>query len=268
MFIGDGLGYYGSSNKKKDWYAPHSDSFKKKVGYSVYKLNKEVHHVQLDVAELEKVQQVHVGKIEYHATEQKVQNGRLIGLEATQGTQADEITALKDDKIVKDGLVTVLQANHLTQDELITELQAEQDIQDGLLDDLKDANDAQDVLVNDLTGRVTTLEAADAPAKVILVGGGSANQGNVYAYSEVLKSYWPICDDDWDNLDAAVVCRELGFTAGTATEDSEFGDVLEYFIMDEVACLGTESSIFDCPATSGLFQTSCDLDEGAGVVCF
>ncbi len=46
----------------------------------------------------------------------------------------------------------------------------------------------------------------------MLVGGPSDGEGTVeICYNETL---WTICDDKWDELDAAVVCGRLGFTNG------------------------------------------------------
>ena len=45
---------------------------------------------------------------------------------------------------------------------------------------------------------------------------------------------------------------------------SQFGNVDPNYIMDDVACIGNETSLFDCPhATSH----DCGASEPAGVVC-
>ena len=44
--------------------------------------------------------------------------------------------------------------------------------------------------------------------EVQLIGGSSPNEGRV----EVCACSWgTVCDDDWDNSDAQVVCRQLGY---------------------------------------------------------
>merc|ERR1719447_932760 len=91
-----------------------------------------------------------------------------------------------------------------------------------------------------------------------LVGGSAPHEGNVMINGR------PVCDDYWDNRDANVVCRMLGYPFGIATTNSEFGAVEENFIMDNVQCSGHENSICDCTHIS---VHNCAGSEGAGVRC-
>jgi len=96
----------------------------------------------------------------------------------------------------------------------------------------------------------------------ITLRGGNTTEGNVYLNGQ------PICDGFyWGNEEATVVCRKLGFDYGEPTRNSFFGD-LEHddFIMKEVECRGSESSIWNCLYEMENFD-SCDIKDGAGVIC-
>ena len=73
-------------------------------------------------------------------------------------------------------------------------------------------------------------------------------------------------DDKWDDRDAKVVCRMLGFSSdgAFATTLSQFGLVSGDFIMDDVQCKGAETDINDCYHRD---QHNCGAGEGAGVRC-
>ena len=87
----------------------------------------------------------------------------------------------------------------------------------------------------------------------------SPNEGNIYVKGR------PVCDDSWDIKDAIVACKSLGFkTAVNHTKKSVFGKVPDNFIMDEVICDGTESSLLDCEHSE---THDCSENEGAGVIC-
>merc|ERR1719347_1073836 len=87
-------------------------------------------------------------------------------------------------------------------------------------------------------------------------------KGNVYVDDK------PVCDDGWDDTDANVVCKELGFpSGGYSTKESYFGkvDLERQSGFDEVRCSGRESSLVDCRHES---HDDCGDGEGAGVVCY
>ena len=119
-----------------------------------------------------------------------------------------------------------------------------------------------------------------------LVEGSTDLEGRV----EVCRnSMWgTVCDDGWDNLDARVVCRQLGFSvSGTkyirnAIADKKNKHLYFYLIgarsihsalfgqgsmpitLNNVQCIGNESRLLDC--RSGIVRY-CSHSEDAGVKC-
>jgi len=258
FLIGNALAFTTSRSS----YTGPMDMLMKKVGFGLYKLDRKICDAQDQIEEIKEVLTAHEEQLTALETGQEQQNGRLDTLEESQVMQDGLIASLQTGQDFQAGEIVALQDSQGIQDGLINDLQIEQGIQGGEIVELGEVNDEQDVSLTDLEGRVTSLEE-NFP--VILVG-GTASEGNVYAYSETFRTYWPICDDDWDDVDAGVVCRMLGFADGTYTEDSQYSDVPYLFILDEVDCDGTESSIFDCAANS-LFNHDCSSGEGAGVKC-
>ena len=75
-----------------------------------------------------------------------------------------------------------------------------------------------------------------------------------------------VCDDNWDNKDAEVVCRQLGFSGGIALTDEDFGAGSGQIWLDEVECQGTETTLADCRhPPAGV--NDCSHSEDAGVLC-
>ncbi|XP_036431298.1 deleted in malignant brain tumors 1 protein-like [Colossoma macropomum] len=95
--------------------------------------------------------------------------------------------------------------------------------------------------------------------------GGSRCSGRV----EVLhgETWSTVCDADFDQQDAEVVCRELG--CGLPVEvlgAAAFGRGEGQVWSEELQCRGNESQIHFCPTSSSLKNT-CTHDNDVGVVC-
>ena len=76
-----------------------------------------------------------------------------------------------------------------------------------------------------------------------------------------------VCDDIWDLRDAVVVCQQLGYTTAVRRSvRAEFGQGTGRIWRDNVNCVGTESMLSSCSATSW-GSHSCSHSEDAGVVC-
>ncbi|XP_015746846.2 deleted in malignant brain tumors 1 protein-like, partial [Python bivittatus] len=102
--------------------------------------------------------------------------------------------------------------------------------------------------------------------EVRLVNGRDYCQGRV----EVRRDYgqWgTVCDDSWDQMDANVVCRELGCGIATgAVSGAYFGAGYGPIYLDEVQCNGNEYYFGDC-ANAGWGNHNCNHGEDAGVIC-
>ena len=100
---------------------------------------------------------------------------------------------------------------------------------------------------------------------VRLVGGSSSNEGRVEVF---YNGVWgTVCDDLWDDVDAGVVCQILGLgDSGTAFSNAAFGQGTGDIILDNVACNGDETDLFDC-ANNGPNIHNCGHSEDAGVEC-
>ena len=77
-----------------------------------------------------------------------------------------------------------------------------------------------------------------------------------------------VCDDGWDDIDAGVVCRQLGFgLSGTAIGWAGFGQGSGPIWLDSVICTGNEPSVALCGYLGAGVLTSCYHYEDAGVRC-
>ena len=81
-----------------------------------------------------------------------------------------------------------------------------------------------------------------------LVGGSSYNEGRVEVNYN--GEWGTVCDDGWDDTDAGVVCRQLGFgSSGTAIGSAgfgSFGNGSGSILLSNIACTGDELLLSRC----------------------
>ena len=99
-----------------------------------------------------------------------------------------------------------------------------------------------------------------------LVGGSSYNEGRVEVNYN--GEWGTVCDDGWDDTDASVVCRQLGFgLSGTSIGSAGFGQGSGSIWLDSVTCTGNESTLASCGHLGIGVTRSCNHSEDAGVRC-
>ncbi|CAL8317035.1 unnamed protein product [Gadus morhua 'NCC'] len=105
-----------------------------------------------------------------------------------------------------------------------------------------------------------------AEGEVRLVNGGNVScSGRAEVF---LQGRWAtVCDDDWDLVDAQVVCRQLGCgRVLSAPHGATFGRGQGPIGLDNVNCNGHESELTQC-GHRGLLTHNCGHQQDAGVVC-
>ncbi|XP_037377982.1 macrophage receptor MARCO [Talpa occidentalis] len=103
-------------------------------------------------------------------------------------------------------------------------------------------------------------ERGENQALARIIGSRSRGRAEVFYNG----AWGTICDDDWDNNDATVFCRMLGFSSGTALYNVQSGTGQIW--LDNVACQGSEVSLWYCNKKSW-GSHNCGHHEDAGVDC-
>ncbi|XP_062609505.1 uncharacterized protein LOC134271297 [Saccostrea cucullata] len=115
------------------------------------------------------------------------------------------------------------------------------------------------------TSSQITLHKCSVIQNIRLVGPpGVAGQGRVEIQKDGI--WGTVCDDQFDMMDAKVVCRMLGSKGNVhqATVEGVFGKGTGRIFFDELQCVGTETDLDQCRSDS--FH-DCFHSEDAGVIC-
>ena len=77
------------------------------------------------------------------------------------------------------------------------------------------------------------------------VGGNPASKGRLEVFLN--RSWGTVCDHGFDQRDAAVACRQLGYPAPSAIGDADGGGLGLDIWMRDPGCSGAETRLIDCP---------------------
>ncbi|XP_066957791.1 neurotrypsin-like isoform X2 [Macrobrachium rosenbergii] len=107
----------------------------------------------------------------------------------------------------------------------------------------------------------------DGTLSVQLVEGSTQGSGRVEVRSSTLPSPASICDEGFDDLDAQVICRMLGYAGNDAIalRDSHFGPPTGEVWNIILDCVGSETTIQDCRIR--VANRTCTQRHTASVAC-
>ncbi|XP_035854494.1 scavenger receptor cysteine-rich type 1 protein M130-like [Sander lucioperca] len=102
---------------------------------------------------------------------------------------------------------------------------------------------------------------------VRLVNGTSLCSGRLEVKTNQSTQHWSsVCEDDFDQQDAEVVCRELGCGAPSVLQGALYGEVEPPMWTKEFQCGGNESALLDC-RSSVSDRNTCSPGKAVGVTC-
>ena len=98
-----------------------------------------------------------------------------------------------------------------------------------------------------------------------LVNGDGFYEGRVEVYHD--GQWGTVCEDQWDENDAAVVCSSLGLVGGVPMKYRWFGAGSGPIWMDDVNCTGSEASLKACSHRGWGVHNCRRYNKDAGVRC-
>ena len=105
----------------------------------------------------------------------------------------------------------------------------------------------------------------DVDLPIRLANGRNEKEGRVEIYWS--NQWCTVCDDLWDDNDATVICKQLGYSRGSARISAYFGEGSGLILLDSINCNGREHNIFMCKYKF-FGEPDCKHLDDAGVVCY
>merc|ERR1712121_19828 len=138
------------------------------------------------------------------------------------------------------------------------------------VDSAKEAIEANGRVVNKgLTDLTKALSVMVLPIRLAGTNSSRSGDGRVEVYHN--NEWGTVCDDNFDDFDAAVVCRTLGYIGGVRTgvdNTHPYGEGSGKVWLQRIGCSGSESTLLQCPL---IWQpdddTYCKSYESAAVDC-
>ncbi|KAM8913790.1 scavenger receptor cysteine-rich type 1 protein M130-like isoform 2-T2 [Spinachia spinachia] len=99
-----------------------------------------------------------------------------------------------------------------------------------------------------------------------LVDGSSHCSGRLEVRSHQSNQWSSVCEEDFDQQGAEVVCRELGCGAPSVLQGALYGEVEAPMWTKGFQCGGHESALLDC-RSSGSERNTCSPAKAVGLTC-
>ncbi|XP_045890732.1 scavenger receptor cysteine-rich type 1 protein M130-like [Micropterus dolomieu] len=116
---------------------------------------------------------------------------------------------------------------------------------------------------SDSSSSILDLTCSDS---VRLLDGTSLCSGRLEVKSNQSNQWSSVCEADFDQQDAEVVCRELGCGAPSVLQGALYGEVEAPMWTKEFQCGGHESALLDC-RSSGSARNTCSPGKAVGLTC-
>ncbi|KAE8283773.1 Collagen alpha-1(XII) chain Fibrochimerin Precursor [Larimichthys crocea] len=130
-----------------------------------------------------------------------------------------------------------------------------------IVDDFSSLMSITDAVITNLCNNIQSLDS------VRLVNGTSPCSGRLEVKSDQSDQRWSsVCEADFDQQDAEVVCRELGCGAPSVLQGALYGEVEAPMWTKEFQCGGHESALLDC-RSSGSTRNTCSPGKAVGLTC-
>jgi lysyl oxidase-like protein 2/3/4 len=108
-------------------------------------------------------------------------------------------------------------------------------------------------------------DAQELNGAVRLTDGTTSNCGRVEVFYG--GEWGTICDDNWTERDATVICKQLGYERGVQSfNEIEFGSCLGPIWLEDLSCSEFDNSVMDC-SHNGWGMHNCTREDSVDVCC-